>query len=126
MNLPTFRWIVFSFIVVLWTPSYADESTIHFDAAPSALPPVYVQEDEAGNLFSINLSFDPESRTYMIERVYLSEADIAELEAAGLQVAVLPVESGGEGKDNLGVTGVSGNCPLPANFIVSANSSGTI
>jgi hypothetical protein len=116
----------FFIYVVLWTPSYADESAIHFDVAPSALPPIYVEEDEAGNLFKISLSFDPESRTYTVERVFLDEADIVELEAAGFQVAVLPMGSGREGKDNLGVTGVSGNCPLPANFIVSANSSGTI
>jgi hypothetical protein len=45
-------------------PSYADELTIHFNAVPSALPPLYVGEDEAGNLFKISLSFDPESRTY--------------------------------------------------------------
>jgi hypothetical protein len=93
MNLLTFRWIVFLFIAVLWTPSYTDESAIHFDAPPSALPPIYVEEDEAGNLFKISLSFDPESRTYTVARVFLDEADIAELEAAGFQIVVLPAES---------------------------------
>lgn len=103
-------------IVTTVTPLYAVEPAI-------ALPPIYVQKDEAGNLFRIKLDFDPKNPTYTVKGVYLDKADMVDLEAAGFQVSVLPLESGGEGKNNFKV---SGSCPVPTDFVIRADSSGTV
>lgn len=88
-----YPWIVFLFIAALGMSSYGDEPTIHFEEVdPSVLPPIYVEEDEAGNLFRTSVTFDPESGTYTVEEVYLDEADLAELRAEGFRIGVSPAE----------------------------------
>ncbi|KFI23699.1 WD40/YVTN/BNR-like repeat-containing protein [Nitrosococcus oceani] len=86
-------WIVLLLVATFGTASYGGKSAIHTEEVdPSVLPPIYVDEDEWGNLFRTSLTFDPESGTYTIEEVYLDEADIAELRAEGFRIGISPAE----------------------------------